>query len=45
MGFNKLLLLALALSLRVCAPAQDEVAGLEGYIDFTGKFRMYSGYL
>ena len=45
MRFNKLLLLAVAVSVRVCAPAQDEVLDLHGYINFTDKFKMYSGYL
>ncbi len=41
-----LALLTAALTIAACTDAKDDkVETLEGYMNFTGKFDMYSGYL
>ena len=39
------LLILTLLSVGLCAPTEEEVLKLKGYIDFSTKFKMYSGYL
>ena len=40
-----LLLLSLLTLLALSAPAEEQVAKLDGYYDFSKEFKMYSGYL
>lgn len=44
---NKLLLLISVslINLVTSAPSDDEVTKLDGYLDFSNLFKMYSGYL
>lgn len=42
---NKVILLLVVVGVAMGAPDEDEVKTLDGYMNFTGKFKMYSGYL